>query len=410
MNFAITANTSLLLKRLDQVAVGLFILFPAMMAVGRAPADITLSLIGFLFLIHSSLKKDFTWLKQKWFLAFLGLWGWMIIRCLFAEQPLFGLERALPFIRYGLFAMAISHWLIRNSLVERWFYPVLVVSGMILAIDGLIQYGFGQDLFGNLSHSPTRLTAWFNSPIFGNVLYPFALLSFGWAAAYFFKIRTNLVRLLLGAVMLIPFIGVVVSGERSPLLLSGFGLFVMILLFEMRYRMIILPILAIHAVILGTIFINDDAVKNRQIQNTVQKLADFKSSDYGNVYQNTLLIAKDHWFFGIGTKHYRLYCQKPDYVAEPCLTHPHNIYLELWVENGLIGLCLFLAIIYFLFAKSIQNWRDWRQDCQFIGAFALLLAELWPVISTSSLFSSWGVMGLWLSVGLVNGWQRPTNE
>ncbi|NLP19879.1 MAG: hypothetical protein GX378_03830, partial [Bacteroidales bacterium] len=52
--------------------------------------------------------------------------------------------------------------------------------------------------------------------------------------------------------------------------------------------------------------------------------------------------------FGVGSFGI-LYLQK-DFRA-----YPHNIFLEIWVELGLIGLILFLIFLYFVFSKNLNG-------------------------------------------------------
>ncbi len=52
-------------------------------------------------------------------------------------------------------------------------------------------------------------------------------------------------------------------------------------------------------------------------------------------------------------KHY----MDPQAWQEPCLSHPHNIVLDLWLSTGLLGLVAMLAVI---FIAGRYAWRSWR--------------------------------------------------
>ena len=62
-------------------------------------------------------------------------------------------------------------------------------------------------------------------------------------------------------------------------------------------------------------------------------------------YVTALKIYKDNKIFGSGTKTFRHLCERPEYHTPPlgCSTHPHNTYIQLLSETGLIG--FFLTVI-----------------------------------------------------------------
>ncbi len=52
---------------------------------------------------------------------------------------------------------------------------------------------------------------------------------------------------------------------------------------------------------------------------------------------------------------------RPDAVAEPNLSHPHNIILNFWLQIGVLG----LAAIVWLVAKLVRCWLElWRASPQ----------------------------------------------
>ena len=61
----------------------------------------------------------------------------------------------------------------------------------------------------------------------------------------------------------------------------------------------------------------------------------------------------DHKISGIGPRMFRANCHLDEYkiTFESCTTHPHNIYVQIFAESGLIGVIILLiplgALIYF---------------------------------------------------------------
>ena len=73
------------------------------------------------------------------------------------------------------------------------------------------------------------------------------------------------------------------------------------------------------------------------------------------VYKKAFALAMDIFeliktfpFFGQGTGSFGL-----SYVGQDIRVYPHNIFLELWAENGIIGVVFFLIMIGYTLGKTI---------------------------------------------------------
>ena len=108
------------------------------------------------------------------------------------------------------------------------------------------------------------------------------------------------------------------------------------------------------------------------------------------VHFNTgIQIWKKNKVFGNGLKSFKLKCSYQPY--QTCNTHPHNYFIEIMVDTGLIGLgtiylILILGIINF-FKKYYNNYNIRNK---FIGniIFLLIVFELFPIRSTGSFFTT----------------------
>ena len=104
---------------------------------------------------------------------------------------------------------------------------------------------------------------------------------------------------------------------------------------------------------------------------------------------------KDRPILGHGPKSFREQCSKPDYYSErSCSTHPHNTYIQLLAETGILGFILpFYVFLFTLFklSKFCFNSVFHRANIEKYKVFALLaiFINLFIFAPTGSFFSNW---------------------
>ena len=110
---------------------------------------------------------------------------------------------------------------------------------------------------------------------------------------------------------------------------------------------------------------------------------------------------------GVGPKIFRQLCSEEKYNVneDSCSTHPHNTYIQILAEMGIIGFSVFIIIpiylvskiithIYQYFRNGIRSLSDY-QIC-LIGCFLL---TLWPLAPTLSFFNNWISVVYYLPIG-----------
>ena len=104
----------------------------------------------------------------------------------------------------------------------------------------------------------------------------------------------------------------------------------------------------------------------------------------------------DKPILGIGPKMFRYYCDfETYYVLNSCSTHPHNSYIQLMAETGIIPF-LFLLIIFIFFLKiyikqflSIFKNKNAYYSTHFILMLSSVFISLFPLAPTGSFFNNW---------------------
>ena len=131
-----------------------------------------------------------------------------------------------------------------------------------------------------------------------------------------------------------------------------------------------------------------------QILNFLPKLFSGENlSEFPNTYikefYSGLMAWKENLFIGGGINSFHYNCIK---TVNACASHPHNYYLEILSENGLIGMILwgvsFLYIAYVSIVKKYFLKSDFKNN-HLITPFALLfLVEIFPIKTTGSFFTT----------------------
>ena len=94
-------------------------------------------------------------------------------------------------------------------------------------------------------------------------------------------------------------------------------------------------------------------ITQRAFFSLIDKILNWKSSDYGLVWQSAYDVLMQSPIFGVGLHKYREACENlgtygPSYlqpIGSGVCFHPHNITLQLLSETGFVGFILFNLIL-----------------------------------------------------------------
>jgi len=121
------------------------------------------------------------------------------------------------------------------------------------------------------------------------------------------------------------------------------------------------------------------------------------------IWKNALDMFRLRPLTGVGIGQYPIYYKI--YEGAPVkyriFTHAHNIYLHILAELGLIGLCIFLWLIYKIIKFTIINYNNIKND---VVLFALLASLIGFMIQELFEFSITDSGGTTLLVGIMLGW------
>ena len=101
----------------------------------------------------------------------------------------------------------------------------------------------------------------------------------------------------------------------------------------------------------------DEAIEELQkkINDTVEKI-NFFDSQWGAHFLTGYEIFKNNLYFGIGLKQFKVECSSNAYEnidsnfrSGRCSSHPHNLYIEMLSETGIVSTLIFVSLIIYFF-------------------------------------------------------------
>jgi O-antigen ligase len=145
-----------------------------------------------------------------------------------------------------------------------------------------------------------------------------------------------------------------------------------------------------------------DNIRQRMIDNTLNQFffnnnVYVLSSEHQSIYLSAYKIFLDNKISGIGPKNYRIECLKDKYKVVhsymTCPTHPHNTYIQLLAETGILGflfiLGLFFLISYLLIRKKLRINYSFQDRNLYIFLLISCFISLWPLTPTGNFFNNW---------------------
>ena len=384
-------------------------LTPLFLIIGPAVINISIVLINFVFLICIYQEKKYSYFTNKYFLVFTLICILFIISSLFSDHILHSLSSSLFYFRFGLLSLSIVYLVNYCIYFPKLFLSVLSVVFLFLICDSFFQFFSGYNILG-YEYNGFRLSSVFGEEkILGSYFSRLFPIFFGLVILIFKK---SFMPIILGlSVLVLIDILIFLSGERTAFFyLILFSVSVIILLKD--WRLIRLSALILSILIIIILVNYQPNLKHRMITQTINQtqLLEQNKRIFSNEHENIYKIALDLFFkkpiLGIGPKNFRIDCQSKVYEKmDGCRSHPHNIYIQLLSEAGIIAFMIFFSFfIKIIYQILKQIYYLYFLNSNYLSNFSVcfilaVLINLWPLIPTGNFFSSYLNVFYYLSFG-----------
>lgn len=388
----------------------LLCLIPFALLTGPFFPDLFLSIITLIFIFLIIKNRDWIYFKNNFFYFFFTFYILLILFSLTTNNQSLSLKSTIFYFRFIIFSLAVWYLINQNNKLIKIFAIALLITFMIAFADGFYQFIYNKNFF-DITVPGTRMTILLNKKaVLGSYLVRlFPLL----VAVYIYSFKPTKINLLFILILfIITDILIYISGERTAFgLLFVSSLF--ILLFTRNYRKIRLITLVFSLFTIFFITMYNPAIKERNIDYTINQIINENNeivifSPAHHKYFVTawnMFLAKP--IAGHGPNQFRVECDNENYKYSDnsCNTHPHNNYVQMLAETGLIGTLFPLILLIWILFSAIKNtyYNYFKKEILFtdhqICLLACFIVSLWPFLPTMNFFNNWINVVYYLPVG-----------
>ena len=401
----------------------LFYLLPAALVFGPFFSDLIITILGISFLIFTYKYKLWSYYNNYFVKFFLLFYLYLILSSLWAIDTIYSLKSSVPYIRFLLFTLSIAYLANVKKDFYKTFFKFLFFTLFVLILDAYIQLIFGKNLFNQniyyLKDSYTQTMTIRVSSLFGDelILGSYISRTIFILLEFYFIFNKNINRYLFITFLISAFIIVFFSGERLAFFIVIFCIFYILVQLKNYRKVVLASSLLLFLIIFVIISLNEN-VKNRMILSSFAFLNSDKIEKYSSP-ENFVIFSPDHHELYVAA--YKMFLNKPilghghdmyykncgDFKrsVSSCSTHPHNTFLQIAVENGIVGL-FFLIFIYlyllYQFFHNLLKKNIFRNNYFFLKVclLAIISANIFPLVTSGNFFNNWISILYYLPVGL----------
>lgn len=346
-----------MISKLDTIQKLLIVLCPIIFMLGPFLSNLHITILSILFITTLIVKKKIKIFNNIYTFLFLIFYFIILLSTFLSDNPFFSLEASLFYFRFAIFGFAVGYYIQKYDIIKKYFLYVSCFCLFFLFVDSLYQYYLSYNIFSMPLSDSKRV-----SSIFGEELIMGGYVSKLLILILICIFSNNYIKLnkyfFLYSIILISLVLVFLSGERTAFLLFIIFLFLLFVYLNEFFSNILLLLIILSGLIIS--LVSNSVYERMYVRTFDQIFSDSRmyifSIHHQAHYETAIKMFIDKPLLGVGPKQFRNICDDKKYKTilfsknkEPyngCQTHPHNIYLQLLAETGLIGfLFLFLVLL-----------------------------------------------------------------
>jgi len=390
------------LSKFQKIMTYFWISGPFIYLIERDPADLWLTLISIIFLLRCFYKNNWHWAGQLWFIFAFLFWIVSMISGILGPYDKFSFFQGFIWIRFPLYVAAAQIWLGQDRDIRMVMFTSIFIGMIIMCFILTAEIIFEPKArlswpYGDLV--PGSYLSKISLPIYCTLI---ALISFKVKRFFLFSSCVSLISLAL----------VFLTGERGNFLIRFFSGVLALFSWKVNKHNLIKSFLILTGIIsifLSLFFSDYNKHFDRYTTNFYNSIPIINKSD-DNLYWGAWRSGIQQGFIkpliGLGPSSSRKHCKnlpenKPDWLPGKnyCGNHPHNFYIQLFSETGLLGLTLGILMFYHLF-KTCYKGRYLYPKCPITSiCYIIPLAFFFPLQQTGSFFGQWGNLFIWFPIG-----------
>jgi O-antigen ligase len=338
--------------------------------------------------------------------------------------------KSFTFLRYLLLYIVLRFLIEKEFINLKIFFISCTIFSLFVCFDIFYQLLNGEDIFGfKTIGSGRKLGGPFDTELIaGGFIQRFSIFSFFVLPIFYIDKARKYYKILIPIFFLIFFTGIILSGNRMPLVLFLF-IIGLIFIFQKQVRKYLIFFITFFFL---TFFIATNFSANIKTNfldfsdqiYTITKIIIKKDFDnkYTPLHLREFSTFYETWrlnkYIGGGIKNFRYYCHIRENIKKNskfiCNMHPHNYYLEVLTETGIFGFITLISIIFITLYISLYKkyflQSPLKDNILIIPFIFLFIAEIFPIKSTGSFFTTGNTTYLIIIMGILVGLARKDNS
>lgn len=406
------------MKKAEKILCFLIYIFPLFFLLKNSFINIIIILIC-IFGIFVHFKKIFE-VKENKLIYYLFLCFFLYLISISFYSYIYNQEiisinkehffKSIFFFRFFLLTLIVALTIKKSYFKSKYFLICSSIGAFVLTADILINSFLKFNLSEGITNNKISYILG-DELIGGTFLQRFSLFFLAALALfknnYFNYKKKNFFNIFFISSLILFLIGIILSENRMPLVIYTTSI-VILLIFKRQFRKYLIFCIA-SFLIISLIFLNySPKLKSKYVSfigNTQYMLLkgpelfykgklDVEYINFGSghliVFNSGIQLWKENKFFGHGIKSFRLKCTI-DYQYKTCTTHPHNYFIEILTDTGLLGFLLFYLGVLLLLLNNLKTFIKDKKKHFNINDICLIIIffEFFPLRSTGSFFSTY---------------------